>query len=243
MLFSKKPEIIHVPRHVAIILDGNGRWAKKRGMPRTFGHQVGIENIRKIALDAQDLGIKALSVFAFSTENWNRPKDEVAFLMTMPAEFDKRFHDDFLKHDIKVVFSGRRTHLSAENLQIMDRICTESKDRKGMVLNICFDYGSYDELTEIVRSIASDAVSHALSVDQINPETIASRLMTKALPPLDLVIRTSGEQRLSNFLLWQAAYAELYFTPVYWPAFSRKDLVKALLDYSGRDRRFGAVKG
>jgi undecaprenyl diphosphate synthase len=243
MFFAKKPVINRLPRHVAIILDGNGRWAQKRGMPRTFGHRMGIQNIRTITLAAQELGIQALSVFAFSTENWNRPKDEVDFLMTMPSEFDRQFHDDFMKHDIKVIFSGRRTRLSEENLRIMDRMTEESRSRKGLVLNICFDYGSYDELTGVVRSIAEEVRLGNLLPENISSELISARLMTKDLPPLDLLIRTSGEQRLSNFLLWQAAYTELYFTPVHWPAFTKSDLIQALAAYSRRDRRFGAVKG
>ncbi len=243
MFFAKKPVINRLPRHVAIILDGNGRWAQKRGMPRTFGHRMGIQNIRTITLAAQELGIQALSVFAFSTENWNRPKDEVDFLMTMPSEFDRQFHDDFMKHDIKVIFSGRRTRLSEENLRIMDRMTEESRSRKGLVLNICFDYGSYDELTGVVRSIAEEVRLGNLLPENISSELIPARLMTKDLPPLDLLIRTSGEQRLSNFLLWQAAYTELYFTPVHWPAFTKSDLIQALAAYSRRDRRFGAVKG
>jgi len=243
MFFAKKPVINRLPRHVAIILDGNGRWAQKRGMPRTFAHRMGIQNIRTITLAAQELGIQALSVFAFSTENWNRPKDEVDFLMTMPSEFDRQFHDDFMKHDIKVIFSGRRTRLSEENLRIMDRMTEESRSRKGLVLNICFDYGSYDELTGVVRSIAEEVRLGNLLPENISSELISARLMTKDLPPLDLLIRTSGEQRLSNFLLWQAAYTELYFTPVHWPAFTKSDLIQALAAYSRRDRRFGAVKG
>lgn len=243
MFFRKKSEITRIPRHVAIILDGNGRWAKRRGMPRTFGHRAGVDNIRNIALAAQDLGIEALSVFAFSTENWNRPEDEVAFLMTLPSEFDRKFHDDFARRDIRVRFSGRRTKLSPDNLAIMDRIAAESKDRKGMVLNVCFDYGSYSEIIEAVRSLGEDCRKGNLDPRAITPELLSSRLSTADLPPLDLLIRTSGEQRLSNFLLWQAAYAELYFTPVFWPAFTKKDLEDALAEYSRRDRRFGAVKG
>jgi len=243
MFNKKKPIEMQIPNHIAIILDGNGRWAKKRGMPRTFGHQAGIQNIRTIAIAAQELGIKALSVYAFSTENWNRPKEEVDYLMTLPSEFEKKFHDDFLKHDIKVQFSGRRTHLSAENLAILDRITRDSLERKGLVLNVCFDYGSYAELTEAVTAIAKDVKENRLELANITPAEITSRLYTKDLPPLDLIIRTSGEQRLSNFMLWQGAYAELYFCETYWPDFNKKDLEKALMDYSARDRRFGAVKG
>lgn len=235
-------ENLIIPKHVAIILDGNGRWAKKRHMPRTFGHQVGIENIRKIAIASSDLGIKALSVYAFSTENWSRPKDEVDFLMRMPAEFEKRFKDDFSKHDIKVVFSGRKDHLSAENLEILERITNNTKDRQGLVLNICFDYGSHTEISEAVRQLAADVLANKITPDQIQPKDIEKYLYTKDLPPLDLLIRPSGEVRLSNFLLWQAAYAELYFCKTYWPAFSKRDLEKAILAFNERERRFGGLK-
>ncbi|MDD3842590.1 MAG: polyprenyl diphosphate synthase [Candidatus Izemoplasmatales bacterium] len=242
MISKKMPETIIIPEHVAIILDGNGRWAKKRGMPRTFGHQAGVENIRRIAIASQNIGIKALSVFAFSTENWNRPQGEIDYLMTLPKEFETKFHDDFQKNDIKVIFSGRKTKLSEVNIAIMERITTESKDRQGLILNICFDYGSYDELTEAVKAIAYNVRNGDLDPETITPDVIASHLLTRNLPPLDFLIRTSGEQRLSNFMLWQAAYAELYFTPTYWPDFSPKELMKAIKDFSLRDRRFGAIK-
>lgn len=232
-----------IPDHVAIILDGNGRWAKRRGMPRTFGHQVGIENIRTIALACSKRGVKALSVFAFSTENWKRPQQEVDFLMTMPEQFEKRYSADFEKHDIKVVFSGRKTKMSDANRVILERITTQSAHRNGMVVNICFDYGSYDELTTVVRSIAKDASEGTLSIDDITPQTIESRLFTKDLPKLDLLIRTSGEIRLSNFLLWQVAYSELYFTKTPWPAFNEAALDKAFRDFAKRDRRYGGLKG
>lgn len=242
MFGVKKSIPLQIPNHIAIILDGNGRWAKKRGMPRTFGHQAGITNIRTIAIACQELGIKALSVYAFSTENWNRPKEEVEYLMTLPSEFERKFHDDFLKHDIKVQFSGRKTKLSEENLEILERIAKESIDRKGLVLNVCFDYGSYTELTEAVQNIAKEVQEGRLNPEAITADDISARLYTSALPSLDLIIRTSGEQRLSNFMLWQAAYSELYFCSTYWPDFSKKDLELALLDYSKRDRRFGAIK-
>ncbi|MFA5007582.1 MAG: polyprenyl diphosphate synthase [Candidatus Izemoplasmatales bacterium] len=236
---KKRPPAI--PAHVAIILDGNGRWAKRRGMPRTFGHQAGVENIRRVALLCAGFGVRALSVFAFSTENWKRPEAEVAFLMKLPGEFEKKFADDFKKHDIRVTFSGRRTKLSPENLAILDRITTRTAERKGLVLNICFDYGSQTEIAEAVRAIAEDVRSGDLEPAEIVPETISSRLYTKDLPPLDLLIRTSGEQRLSNFLLWQAAYAELWFTDTYWPDFGEKDLLKAFEAFGKRDRRYGGL--
>lgn len=242
MIFKKKAPTT-VPAHVAIILDGNGRWAKRRGMPRTFGHQKGIENIRTIALACSKKGVKALSVFAFSTENWKRPQPEVDFLMTMPEQFEKQYSEDFEKHDIKVVFSGRKTKMSQTNREILERITANSANRNGLVVNICFDYGSYDELTTVVRSIARDCAEGSLPVDEITPKTIEDRLFTKDLPKLDLLIRTSGEIRLSNFLLWQAAYSELYFTKTPWPAFDEAALDKAFRAYSKRDRRYGGLKG
>jgi len=235
-------ENLKIPKHVAIILDGNGRWAKKRHMPRTFGHQVGVENIRKITLAASRLGIKALSVYAFSTENWKRPKQEVDYLMKLPGEFEKKFKDDFKKFDVKVMFSGRKSHLSKENLEILERITKNTEDRKGIVLNICFDYGSYSEITNAVKHIANDVLAEKLKPEEIEPKHIEQYLYTKDLPKLDLLIRPSGEIRLSNFLLWQAAYAELYFCNTYWPAFSKKELEKAILAFNQRDRRFGGLK-
>ncbi|MDY0023322.1 MAG: isoprenyl transferase [Candidatus Izemoplasmatales bacterium] len=231
-----------IPEHIAIILDGNGRWAKKRKMPRTYGHQRGVENIRTIAIAASNMGIKALSVYAFSTENWSRPKAEVDFLMKLPGEFEKRFKDEFKKHDIKVMFSGRKTHLSQENLTILERITENTKDRKGLILNICFDYGSRTEIIEAVKLIAQDVLNGKTKIDEITESNIENYLYTKDLPKLDLLIRPSGEIRLSNFLLWQAAYAELYFCETYWPAFSQKDLEKAIIDFSKRERRFGGLK-
>jgi undecaprenyl diphosphate synthase len=243
MLFFRKKQTITIPKHLAIILDGNGRWAQKRGLSRTMGHQVGIENIRNVALLCQEMGVKALSVFAFSTENWNRPQSEVDYLMTLPEEFEKRFSNDFKKYDIKVMFSGRRSKLSAKNLDILDRITMETKDREGLILNVCFDYGSYNEITEAVKSIASDVKNNNLEIDDIESQTISNRLYSASLPPLDLLIRTSGELRLSNFMLWQAAYSEFYFTKIHWPAFGKKELIKAFKSFSNRHRRFGAIKG
>lgn len=240
MKFNK--EKLNIPKHIAIILDGNGRWAKKRAMPRTYGHQVGVENIKNVTLLASNLGVKALSVYAFSTENWRRPKEEVDFLMKLPAEFEKKFKDDFKEFDVKVTFSGRKTHLSEENLEILERITKNTKDRKGIILNICFDYGSQTEITEAMQKIGQDIVDGKIKPKDIQPSDIEANLYTKDLPKLDLLIRPSGEVRLSNFLLWQAAYAELYFCKTYWPAFGKKDLQKAILDFNKRNRRFGGLK-
>lgn len=239
---SKKLENLRIPEHIAIILDGNGRWAKKRHLPRTYGHQKGVENIKTITLAASELGVKALSVYAFSTENWKRPQAEVDYLMKLPKEFENRFSDDFKKYDVKVMFSGRKTHLSKENLELLDKFTENTKDRKGIILNICFDYGSQMEITESVRKIAQDVLDQKLKVKDIEPKHIEENLYTKDLPKLDLLIRPSGEIRLSNFLLWQAAYAELYFCNTFWPAFSKKDLEKAIVEFNNRDRRFGGLK-
>jgi len=241
-MFKTKNTKLNIPQHIAIILDGNGRWAKKRGMPRTYGHQKGVENIQTIAIAASEYGIKALSVYAFSTENWKRPTAEVDFLMKLPGEFEKKFKDEFKKYDIKVMFSGRKTQLSEENLEILERITKNTQDRQGLILNICFDYGSMTEITEAVQGIAALVEKKELSPSEITPDMIEERLYTKDLPKLDLLIRPSGEIRLSNFLLWQAAYAELYFCKTYWPAFSKKELEKALIDYTNRNRRFGGLK-
>lgn len=240
MKFNK--EKLNIPKHIAIILDGNGRWAKRRGMPRNYGHQVGVENIKNVTLLASDLGIKALSVYAFSTENWSRPKAEVDFLMKLPEEFEKKFKDDFKKFDVKVTFSGRKSHLSEKNLEILERITNNTKDRKGIILNICFDYGSQTEITEAMQKIGQDIVEGKIEPKDIKPSDIEAKLYTKDLPKLDLLIRPSGEVRLSNFLLWQAAYAELYFCKTYWPAFGKKDLQNAILDFNKRNRRFGGLK-
>ncbi len=243
MGFISKDKTITIPKHIAIILDGNGRWAKKRGLPRTMGHQAGVENIRRVAIEASNLGIKALSVFAFSTENWSRPQQEVDYLMTLPGEFEKRFKDDFEKFDIKVVFSGRKTRMSDENLDILARITKNTENRKGLILNICFDYGSKEEIIQSVKQIALKIENKELKPEAITDKDIDQFLYTKDLPPLDLLIRPSGEIRLSNFMLWQAAYAELYFCKVYWPSFSKRELLKAIKAFQKRERRYGGLKG
>lgn len=243
MALMTKDKTITIPKHVAIILDGNGRWAKKRGLPRTMGHQAGVENIRHVAIETSKLGIKALSVFAFSTENWSRPQEEVDFLMKLPGEFEKRFNDDFEKYDIKVVFSGRKARMSAENKEILTRITKNSANRKGLILNICFDYGSKEEIIQAIKQIAVKVENKELKPEAISENDIDQFLYTKDLPPLDLLIRPSGEIRLSNFMLWQAAYAELYFCKVYWPSFSKKELMKAIKAFQKRERRYGGLKG
>jgi undecaprenyl diphosphate synthase len=232
----------YIPKHIAIIMDGNGRWAKKRGMPRTFGHKKGSENLKNIAIECKKLGIKALSVYAFSTENWKRPKAEIDYLMELPGEFEETFKGQFKEEDIRVMFSGRRDRFPKKVQDLIERVEEKTKDRRGMTLNICFDYGSYTEMLDAVKEIASEYKEGLIDLKDINEERMTSKLYTKDLPHLDLLIRTSGELRISNFLLWQLAYSELYFASVHWPAFNKKQLLKAIRDFQSRNRRFGGLK-
>jgi undecaprenyl diphosphate synthase len=219
-----------VPSHVAIILDGNGRWAKKYGQPRSFGHLQGGRNLFRIAKVAQKLGIRKLTVYAFSTENWKRPQEEVNFLMTKPIEMFNENKDRIQEIDYKITFAGRRDRLSKELLEVMEYIEEATKSNQGFELTVAVDYGSYDELLSAINQLEKP----------VTKADIESHLMIKE--PVDLLIRTSGEQRLSNFLLWQVSYAEFYFTKVHWPAFNEKELKKALKSYMKRQRRFGGLK-
>ncbi len=231
-----------IPAHIAIILDGNGRWAQKNKYIRTFGHKKGAENLKNMAIICNEVGIKALSVYAFSTENWNRPADEVDYLMKLPSEFEESYKGQFKEHDIKVIFSGRKDRFSKENIALINQIEEKTKDRKGLILNVCFDYGSHTEIIEAVKQISEAYKIDKIKLNDIDVTLMEKHLYTKDLPPLDLLIRTSGELRISNFLLWQLAYSELYFTKKLWPEFDRKELFKALDNFQKRNRRFGKIK-
>ncbi|MCK5762194.1 MAG: isoprenyl transferase [Candidatus Izimaplasma sp.] len=232
----------YIPKHIAIILDGNGRWAQKHKMIRTLGHKVGAENLKKIAIVCSEIGIEVLSVYAFSTENWNRPQDEVDYLMKLPREFNESSKGQFEEIGIKIVFSGRKNRFSPENIELINNIEEKTKERKGLILNVCFDYGSHIEIIEAVKEISKEYKNNKIKLDDINVKMIDNHLYTRDLPPLDLLIRTSGEIRISNFLLWQLAYSELYFTKKMWPEFNRKELFKALDNFQKRNRRFGEIK-
>lgn len=237
-------EIINkgVPKHIAIILDGNGRWANKRGMPRIYGHQQGIKTLEKIAKLCNEIGVECLTVFAFSTENWNRPQEEVEFLMSAPAKYFKNFGDKNSNEDgIVINFIGRKDRIPQKTLSIINEITNKTKDNRGMKLNIAFDYGSKDELITATKKIAKSVKNGDLSVDEINDSLIEKYLFTYGDPELDLLIRTSGEQRISNFMLWQLSYAELYFSTCYWPDFDKKELFKAIESYQNRNRRYGKI--
>ncbi len=231
-----------VPNHIAIILDGNGRWAKKRMLPRSLGHRKGLFNIRDIAEYAQKLGVKELTVFCFSTENWKRSQDEVNYLMTKPVRYFKRYCNDFYNSDLRISFIGRRDRIPADFLKMVEDLEQHTKNHTGIHLALAVDYGSLDELSRGIKDMFSDFKNNKLDIDSINEKTIYSYLDTKDMSPVDLLIRTSGEERLSNFLLLQLAYAEFYFTNVLWPDFNDEELLKAIDNYQHRNRRFGGVK-
>ena len=232
----------YIPEHIAIIMDGNGRWAKKRGLSRTVGHKMGTDNLKNIAIACKELGIKALSVYAFSTENWSRPKAEIDYLMGLPKYFEETFKGKFEDNEIRVIFSGRKDRFPSDIQDLIKRVEEKTKDRKSMTLNICFDYGSYTEMLTAVKEISEEYKSGSIKLEDINEDLMKNHLYTKELPDLDLLIRTSGELRISNFLLWQLAYSELYFPKVHWPAFNKKELLKAIDNFQKRNRRFGGLK-
>lgn len=234
----KKGEI---PKHVSIILDGNGRWAKNRGLPRNLGHRKGAINLKDITLFADQLGIKELTVYAFSTENWKRPKEEVDYLMTQPIKYFKKYRKKLVESNVKITFIGRRDRFSESMSACIKEVEELTKDHKGINLNIAFDYGSMDELTTAVKEICTEVICGNVKIDDIDEKTIDSHLFTSGMYPVDLMIRTSGEVRLSNFLIWQLAYSELYFTDVYWPDFNNDELLKAISSYQFRNRRFGGL--
>ena len=250
MFFKKKRKSIidkeqilaaSIPQHVAIILDGNGRWAKKRGLPRTAGHQEGSINVKEISILCSNFGVKALTVYAFSTENWKRPEDEVKFLMKLPIRFFDEFAPELMANNIKLDTIGNVEGLPKELQNKIFEIKEMTKNNKKMILTIAINYGSQNEIKQAIQTIAQEVKEGALEVDQINESIIEQHLMTKNLPPLDLLIRTSGEERISNFLLWQLAYSELYFTSVAWPDFKEPELLEAFADYQSRNRRFGGI--
>lgn len=233
---------VPVPQHIAIILDGNGRWAQAQGKPRVFGHQEGMVNVEHIAEVAADLGVEAMTLYAFSTENWKRAADEVAFLMKLPIKFFDRFAPTLMRLNIKTEVIGDKLALPVELQDAIGRIETMTADNTGMKLMIALNYGSQDEIVGMVKKVAHKIVAGELSIDDVTTDVVDDSLLTTGLPPVDLLIRTSGEQRISNFLLWQIAYAELYFTEVAWPDFKEQELYQAIYDYQRRDRRFGGVK-
>jgi len=231
-----------VPRHVAIIMDGNGRWAKARGMPRGFGHRKGVEAVREAVKSARHFGISYLTLYAFSSENWRRPADEVSDLMGLLKLFIKRDLAELHAADVRIRVIGERERLSSDILQLLLEAEETTKANTGLVLVIAFNYGARDEIARACRRIALDVAAGKIDPEEISAEMVNERLDTADIPDPDLIIRTSGEERLSNFLLWQAAYSELVFVPELWPDFDRTVFRKALDTFAARDRRFGAVE-
>lgn len=225
------------PRHVAIILDGNGRWAKKRNLPRLMGHRAGADNIRSVARIFANYGVKYLTLYAFSTENWNRPKAEVAGLLNLLARRIGREAQICHQQNMRLIYLGRMNKLSQKLREKVGAAIELTKDNTGLTICLAFDYGGRDEIVRAVRRIISANVSS----DKVDEFVFSQYLYTSGIPNPDLIIRTGGEIRLSNFLLWQAAYSELYFTPVLWPDFGQEDIEEALSEYKRRERRFGSV--
>jgi undecaprenyl diphosphate synthase len=224
-----------LPQHVGIIMDGNGRWAKKRGLPRVFGHRAGVNTVKKIVETTAKIGIKCLSLYAFSTENWRRPKNEIQILFNLLRQFIKKEEKNLIKNNIKLFISGDISKIDKKTAEALQNLISKLKNNTGLIVNLCLNYGGRQEIVSAVNKIISSCIK---SVDEKKFEEF---LYTKDLPELDLLIRTSGELRISNFMLWQVAYAELYFTKTLWPDFTPKEFVLAIKEFQLRERRFGAV--
>ncbi|MBU1122256.1 MAG: isoprenyl transferase [Candidatus Omnitrophica bacterium] len=240
-----KSEVIDnkiVPNHIAVIMDGNGRWAKKRGLPRVYGHRKGSQRVKEILREAKKLGVRSLTVFAFSTENWDRPKKEIEYLFSSMAEFLGKYEKELMKDDICLRMIGRRDRIPKKSIKKISMIENLTKNNKSFCFNIALDFGGRWDITEAARKIIKDCEDKKISFSQITEDVFSKYLSLGDIANPDLLIRTSGEQRISNFLLWDLAYAEFYFPEVCWPDFDVKQLRKALKIYSERDRRYGAIK-
>ena len=231
-------ENLKIPSHVAIILDGNGRWAQQKNMPRTFGHKNGAENVVDIAIHAKKRGVKYLSLYAFSTENWKRPKKEVDYLMKLLIKFVNEKIDQLMEEDCKLNFLGDLSAIPDQTRKAVELALDRTKDNKSLFINIALNYGGRDEIVHAVKNIINDG----LKAENIDEEMISNYLYTKDIPDPDLLIRPGGELRISNFLIYQIAYSELYFSDTLWPDFNEDEFDKALEEYSRRNRRFGDVK-
>jgi len=229
--------LTNVPRHIAIIMDGNGRWAKARNLPRSAGHRAGTENLRRVLNAARDLGVEMVTVYAFSTENWGRPEPEVRILMTLLEQFIDSELDELNRQGVRIRHLGRTTGVAAGLIAKIKRAQEVTKNNSRLMLNVAFNYGGRAEIVDVVRQIVAEGIAPSA----IDEQVIAQHLTTAGLPDPDLIIRTAGEMRLSNFLVWQAAYSEFYSTPTYWPDFDEDELRRALLAYQQRERRFGLL--
>jgi len=244
--FKKSKQDIRIdydrlPQHIGVIMDGNGRWAKKRGLPRSAGHSAGADTLKKIVTECNKMGIKYITVYAFSTENWKRPKDEVDYLMNLLMDYLVNAKTTLAGENVVIKAIGSRKELSDELCRQIEKTEEFTKDNDGIVMNIALNYGSREELTKAVREISKDFADGKILADDISSQLISEHLYTKNQPDPDLIIRTSGEQRISNFLLWQLAYSELWFCDKLWPDFGIDDLHQAIIEFQSRNRRYGGV--
>jgi len=230
-----------VPTHVAIIMDGNGRWAAKRKKPRTFGHEAGVKSVRAVVKAAGEIGIKYLTLYTFSSENWKRPKSEVAALMSLLSRTTRKEITELIKNDVKLITVGRINGLSSSRQKVLNDAVKKTRNNKGLVLILALNYGGRTEIIDAVKAIANSARSGILDINDINEELFSNFLYTANIPDPDLLIRTSGEMRISNFLLWQTSYTELHIIDTLWPDFNREDLFEGVLNYQRRERRFGKI--
>lgn len=238
-MFKEKINSDSLPKHISIIMDGNGRWAKQRGFLRAFGHEEGTKSVRDVVEACAELGIENLTLYAFSTENWNRPKREVDTLMRLLVSSLKKEIKTLTENDIRLRAIGNLDSLPKKAQKELGEVMSKTDDNKRMTLTLALSYGSREELIHMVKDISEKVKNNEISLDAIDESIINQHLYTRNLPDVDLLIRTSGEQRISNFLLWQIAYAELYFTPILWPDFRRENLYEAIFNYQTRERRFG----
>lgn len=237
-----EPSTENVPEHIAIIMDGNGRWAKKLGMPRIVGHQSGMKAVKRATIAADELGVRYLTLYAFSTENWSRPKEEVDFLMRLPQEFLALELEELIEKNVQVRMMGNLENLPEHTLKAMREAIRRTQNNTGLVLNFALNYGARRELVEGIREIAKQVEAGGIRAEDIDQEMISAHLQSGGMPDPDLLIRTSGELRISNFMLWQIAYSELWFTDAYWPEFGRDHLREAVAEYQRRTRRYGGLK-
>jgi undecaprenyl diphosphate synthase len=235
----EKPE--RIPAHVAIIMDGNGRWAARRHKPRTYGHEAGVEAVKVVVRAAGEIGIKYLTLYTFSSENWNRPKTEVAALMSLLSRAARNEVNELQRNDVKLITTGRLQGLPVAKQKAILRAVERTRRNRGLVLNLALNYGGRTEILDAVRSIANGVRAGVIDPNRIDEEMFGEFLYTAELPDPDLLIRTSGERRISNFLLWQTSYTELHIIDTLWPDFGRRELFEAVFDYQGRERRFGKV--
>lgn len=237
----EKVKATPTPNHVAIIMDGNGRWAKKRALPRIAGHHEGMKVVRKITILANELGINTLTLYAFSTENWKRPKSEVDYILRLPEEFLSVYLPELVEKNVRVQMMGEKDQIPSHTLRAVNKAIEETKDNDGLILNFALNYGSRAEIISAIKDVVNDAKNGIINESEINEELFSNYLMTKNLKDPDLLIRTSGEIRLSNFMLWQLAYTEFWFTEEFWPDFDENHFLDAIEQYQKRSRRFGGI--